>query len=438
MGGRARGTGRDGPRPAAASPAQRLVAQRARVVRGAVDARAGRPRPPRRGGRRDARQRRRPRPERRRPCRHPVRAHRHGRRHRSRQRASHRGARGAARRAHRQRRHRGVPRPPRRQRVRRAGAGRRRARVPRRELVAFGHARARAADRAPRPARPHRGVGPRGVRRQGAWRLEGQGARPRRARHRRRPVEARRPRARARPARAHAARADAGRQRPARPHRPQPGRGVGAHDPHRPAPRRRRLRRARPRALDAQGHPDRCGCSRRRRRPRSAPTSSPTCAGRRCSTTSSSPRPRSASWPRKRGRSSARVASGSRSTRPTCTPRPARWPSGPNTTQLTGADMLRLALGLEGSPLAGGITVEGGGWAADLLAAASDLSGEPATRPQGLRRRAAQLPGRGAGVARASSTPAASAAAWPSTWAWARRPPCSPTSSRRPTAVPRW
>jgi SNF2 family DNA or RNA helicase len=55
-----------------------------------------------------------------------------------------------------------------------------------------------------------------------------------------------------------------------------------------------------------------------------------------------------------------------------------------DTTQLTGADMLRLALGLEGTPLAGGISVEGGGWAADLLAAASDVSGEPATTPKGF------------------------------------------------------
>ena len=46
------------------------------------------------------------------------------------------------------------------------------------------------------------------------------------------------------------------------------------------------------------------------------------------------------------------------------------------TTQLSGADMLRLALGLEGSPLAGGISVEGGGWAADLLAAAANLSAD--------------------------------------------------------------
>lgn len=55
-----------------------------------------------------------------------------------------------------------------------------------------------------------------------------------------------------------------------------------------------------------------------------------------------------------------------------------------DTTQLTGADMLRLALGLEGTPLAGGVSVEGGGWAADLLAAASEVSGEPARAPKGF------------------------------------------------------
>jgi superfamily II DNA or RNA helicase len=54
------------------------------------------------------------------------------------------------------------------------------------------------------------------------------------------------------------------------------------------------------------------------------------------------------------------------------------------TTQLSGADMLRLALGLEGSPLAGGITVAGSGWAADLLTAAADVSGEPADEPDGF------------------------------------------------------
>jgi superfamily II DNA or RNA helicase len=55
-----------------------------------------------------------------------------------------------------------------------------------------------------------------------------------------------------------------------------------------------------------------------------------------------------------------------------------------STTQLSGAAMLRLALGLEGSPLAGGISVEGGGWAADLLATAANLSAEPATAPAGF------------------------------------------------------
>jgi SNF2 family DNA or RNA helicase len=54
------------------------------------------------------------------------------------------------------------------------------------------------------------------------------------------------------------------------------------------------------------------------------------------------------------------------------------------TTQLSGAALLRLALGLEGSPLAGGISVAGGGWAADLLAAASDLSAAPAPVPTGF------------------------------------------------------
>jgi superfamily II DNA or RNA helicase len=54
------------------------------------------------------------------------------------------------------------------------------------------------------------------------------------------------------------------------------------------------------------------------------------------------------------------------------------------TTRLSGADMLRLALGLEGSPLAGGVSVEGGGWAADLLAAARNLSASPAVTPPGF------------------------------------------------------
>ena len=52
--------------------------------------------------------------------------------------------------------------------------------------------------------------------------------------------------------------------------------------------------------------------------------------------------------------------------------------------QLTGGEMLRLALGLEGSTLAGGISVGGEGWAADLLAAASKLSSEPESAPDGF------------------------------------------------------
>jgi superfamily II DNA or RNA helicase len=56
-----------------------------------------------------------------------------------------------------------------------------------------------------------------------------------------------------------------------------------------------------------------------------------------------------------------------------------------DTTQMTGADMLRHALGLEGSQLAGGISVEGSGWAADLLAKASELASmEPVAEPEGF------------------------------------------------------
>ncbi len=54
-------------------------------------------------------------------------------------------------------------------------------------------------------------------------------------------------------------------------------------------------------------------------------------------------------------------------------------------TKLTGADMLRQALGLEGSPLAGGIQIAGQGWAADLLKSASEISQEQvSTTPEGF------------------------------------------------------
>jgi hypothetical protein len=53
-------------------------------------------------------------------------------------------------------------------------------------------------------------------------------------------------------------------------------------------------------------------------------------------------------------------------------------------TQLTGADMLRQALGLEGSPLAGGISITGGGWAADLLRSAARISEDDVATPEGF------------------------------------------------------
>ncbi|MFN8052102.1 MAG: DEAD/DEAH box helicase [Acidimicrobiales bacterium] len=55
-----------------------------------------------------------------------------------------------------------------------------------------------------------------------------------------------------------------------------------------------------------------------------------------------------------------------------------------NTTQLTGAEMLRHALGLEGTQLAGGMTIGGSSWAADLLAAASEVSTTPVVTPDGF------------------------------------------------------
>ncbi len=54
-----------------------------------------------------------------------------------------------------------------------------------------------------------------------------------------------------------------------------------------------------------------------------------------------------------------------------------------DTTQLTGADMLRHALGLEGTPL-GGITLAGDNWAAELLASAEDVPDDPDTTPEGF------------------------------------------------------
>ena len=53
-------------------------------------------------------------------------------------------------------------------------------------------------------------------------------------------------------------------------------------------------------------------------------------------------------------------------------------------TRLTGADMLRHALGLEGGSMLGGIAVSGDGWAADLMRSMANLPKEPPTQPPGF------------------------------------------------------
>jgi superfamily II DNA or RNA helicase len=54
-------------------------------------------------------------------------------------------------------------------------------------------------------------------------------------------------------------------------------------------------------------------------------------------------------------------------------------------TRLSGADMLRHALGLEGSPFSGDISLAGEGWAAELLQHAADLPENPPTTLEGFR-----------------------------------------------------
>jgi len=55
-----------------------------------------------------------------------------------------------------------------------------------------------------------------------------------------------------------------------------------------------------------------------------------------------------------------------------------------NTTQLTGAEMLRQALGLEGTQLAGGMSIHGSSWAADLMASASAVATTEIVEPEGF------------------------------------------------------
>ncbi|MGH9134703.1 MAG: SNF2-related protein [Ilumatobacteraceae bacterium] len=53
-------------------------------------------------------------------------------------------------------------------------------------------------------------------------------------------------------------------------------------------------------------------------------------------------------------------------------------------TQLTGAEILRHSIGLDGSGLAGGVVVHGTSWANDLVRRAAEASTEPVTRPDGF------------------------------------------------------
>ena len=53
-------------------------------------------------------------------------------------------------------------------------------------------------------------------------------------------------------------------------------------------------------------------------------------------------------------------------------------------TSLTGSQMLRQVLGLEGPTVRGGVTISGSGWAADLLRAAAEIPSAPPRRPDGF------------------------------------------------------
>ncbi|MBV9042122.1 MAG: DEAD/DEAH box helicase [Acidimicrobiia bacterium] len=53
-------------------------------------------------------------------------------------------------------------------------------------------------------------------------------------------------------------------------------------------------------------------------------------------------------------------------------------------TTLTGAEILRQAVGLESSPLAGGVQIEGTSWATDIIDKAKNIALEPVTAPPGF------------------------------------------------------
>ena len=54
-------------------------------------------------------------------------------------------------------------------------------------------------------------------------------------------------------------------------------------------------------------------------------------------------------------------------------------------TKMSGAEMLRHALGLEGNPFGGQMSIAGQGWAADLLRSLNTLPEEPEVTPEGFQ-----------------------------------------------------
>ncbi|MEZ5181877.1 MAG: SNF2 helicase-associated domain-containing protein [Acidimicrobiales bacterium] len=53
-------------------------------------------------------------------------------------------------------------------------------------------------------------------------------------------------------------------------------------------------------------------------------------------------------------------------------------------TRMTGAEILRASVGLEGNPLAGGVSIAGAGWATDLLAKAAEIPTDPVMPGEGF------------------------------------------------------
>ena len=211
---------------------------------------------------------------------------------------------------------------------------------------------------------------------------------------------------------------------------------MGADDHHRPAARRRRVRRARARAVAPPA--DAVAARVRRRRVGVGGRREP--ARRRALVGGVRRRRAHRGRHRAAGQGSApahplRWALGrDRPGRPR-RPRPRRSPSGPTRRSSRAPRCCASRSASRARRSRGGIAVDGGGWAADLLAAAADVATAPAGAPTGSSAScAATRPRRWPGSA--SSTRPASAAASPSTWASARRRRCSRTCSPAPATGP--